>query len=340
VILRRPRVSERSLVIDFLAAHWRADHLFVRDPTWFDWQHLAADGSHYHALCGFTDEGRIAGFLGVMPLDGHGASVSTGIWIVAKDAPDRMLGLKLFGALEAHYGAVYIGSLGVNPAAASVLRMLGHKSGIAETFVLPSRHCAREVLSSGLAALAPEDPDPAIAIAEIGGMEEAGMLQTAHHPQKPLGWFNWRYGTGAPWPYRFFLVTRGTTRLVIVARSLMAEGSSCLRIVDCLGDIASAGRFAPAFGPLLAAEGHEYLELTVGGEELSVFDAAGFLRLPEGAVAPAYFDPFVKKNAALGWTIKTARETKDPAYIFRGDGDQDRPNRAGPAAPPAFGRPL
>jgi hypothetical protein len=105
MILRRPLASERALIVDFLAEHWRTDHLFVRDPAWLDWQHLSADGSAYHAICGFREDGRIAGFLGVMPLSVDLVSVSTGIWVVAKDAPDKRLGLKLFGALEARYGA-------------------------------------------------------------------------------------------------------------------------------------------------------------------------------------------------------------------------------------------
>jgi hypothetical protein len=179
-------------------------------------------------------------------------------------------------------------------------------------------------------------------IEEIGSLAECPRIMPGHHPAKPMEWFAWRYGSGAPWPYRFFLLKRASAEpLLIVARVMAAEGATCLRIVDCLGDWAAAGRFAPGFLPLLAREAHEYLELTVGGPDLSAFEAGGFLAQPEGAIVPSYFDPFLKANAALGWTIKLGKgATPLPAYIFRGDGDQDRPNRPGAKAPSPSGRPA
>ena len=53
---RRAERWERQRLVEFLAEHWRADHLFVQDPAWFDWQHLASDGQTYHAIVAIGDE--------------------------------------------------------------------------------------------------------------------------------------------------------------------------------------------------------------------------------------------------------------------------------------------
>lgn len=334
---RKPFAHERGLIVDFLTQHWRKDHLFVADPDWLDWQHLDATGETYHAICAFTDGG-IVGFLGVMPLDADGTALSTGIWVVDRTCPDRTVGLSLFRWLERFYPVRHIGSLGVNLQASAVLRMLGHRPGIAETFFVAGAAAAKPAISSGLPARS-NHPAGLPAVTEVGGID-ALLAKTAasmHLPAKPAGWYRWRYETAAPYAYRFLPVDG----IGLVTRVVRAGGGAMLRIVDMVGDIACGTPFGAALGPLLDREGLEYAELLVGGTDLAPFEVAGFRRRPEDAILPAYFDPFSRANASLGWTIRTHKKDADkPAYLFRGECDQDRPNRPGPKAPRAQGRPL
>lgn len=338
---RRPLVGEKQLIVDFLAENWRNDHLFVESPAWLDWQHLFSDGTAYHAVSAFDDSGSIAGFLGVMPLSENGDMLTTGIWLAGKHCADRSVGLSLFRALEQIYPARYIGSIGVNAVASAVLRMLGHKTGLCRSFYLAGPGVSRPVLSSGLQPT-PAAPSDGVSMTEISSLSQCPALISAHLPQKPLAWYQWRYEAAAPFRYRFFLFLRdGRPVLLAVGRQMAANGGTCLRIVDFLGDIGAAGRFAPCLLPVLETEGHEYAELLAGGSDLSVFERCGFMKKPEQAVIPAYFDPFVASDASLGWTIKASGGSPAlPAYIFRGDGDQDRPNRPGTSAPSHTGRPC
>jgi hypothetical protein len=338
---RRPLFGERQLIVDYLAENWRSDHLFALSPDWLDWQHLGSDGSAYHAVCAFDSSGSIVGFLGVMPLSQNADMLTTGIWIASRKSADRTIGLALFRALEQIYPARYIGSFGVNAAASAVLRMLGHRTGLSRSYYYPGPGISRRVLSSGLQP-APVAPSDGVSMTELGSLTECPPLSSTHLPQKPLAWYHWRYETGAPFRYRFFLFHRsGRPRLLAVARQMSANGGSCLRLVDFLGDIGAAGRFGPSLLPVLETEGHEYAELLAGGGDLSAFDRCGLLQKPEDAVIPAYFDPFVASDTSLGWTIKVKdADAALPAYIFRGDGDQDRPNRPGMMAPSYVGRPC
>jgi hypothetical protein len=180
--------------------------------------------------------------------------------------------------------------------------------------------------------------DPASGLREIGSLEELPALRTRHVPEKPLDWYRWRYRDAAPFRYRYFLAeSGGRAKLLLIARKVEAAGGACLRIVDVLGDLAGAGRFAPRFGPLLAAENLEYVDVVVGGPDLSAFVGAGFVEREDPTILPNHFDPFVPRNVTLGWTIKSAGS---PSYVFPGDGDQDRPNRAGPPAPDWSSRPF
>ena len=333
---RRPGIGDRQRLIEFLAENWREDHLFVRDPAWLDWQHLARDGQTYHAIVALGDDDRIDGFLGVMPLADDPVSVATGIWVARREGGDRSVGLQLVAELERIYQPRYIGSLGVNENARKILRMLGHRAGESSQFYLGNPE-APAVLARGL-AVCEEPADSASSLREIGKLDDLPPLERGHVPVKPLSWFRWRYQERAPYPYRYFLAeVDGRAKLLLVARRVEAGGGACLRIVDALGDLAGAGRFAPRFRPLLAAENLEYVDVVVGGPDLSAFPAAGFVERAEPTILPNHFDPFVPRNVTLGWTIKTA---DSPCYIFRGDSDQDRPNRAGPPAPSWSSRPF
>lgn len=336
VRFRRPAIEDRKKLVEFLAENWREDHLFVRDPAWFDWQHLAGDGRSYHAIVGVSEDDRIDGFLGVLPLANDPISVATGIWVARRDGADRRVGLDLFAALERIYQPRYIGSLGVNEGARKILRMLGHRGGTSSQFYLRNPEAPAVLAESLVSSDAPADP--ASRLREIGNLDDPPVLTSGHVPSKPLAWYRWRYQESAPYPYRYFLAEmHGRAKLLLIARPANAAGGACLRIVDMLGDLVGAGRFAPRFLPLLIAENLEYVDLVVGGPDLSVFSSAGFVAREGPTILPNHFDPFLRQNVTLGWTIKTA---DSPCYIFRGDGDQDRPNRPGPPAPDWSSRPF
>jgi len=335
---RRPAVGERGKLVEFLAENWRNDHLFVRDPAWFDWQHLARDGRTYHAIIAVGDDDRIEGFLGVMPLADAPVSIATGIWVARREAADRRVGLELFAELERIYQPRYIGSLGVNENARAILRMLGHRVGGSSQFYLRNPE-APPVLAEGL-VVSDAPADPGSRLREIGDLDRLSLVTKGHVPEKPLTWYQWRYQNEAPYPYRYFLAeVDGRAKLLLIARRVEAAGGACLRIVDALGDLAGAGCFAPRFLPLLSAENLEYVDLVVGGPDLSVFPAAGFVERKDPTMIPNHFDPFVRRNVTLGWTIKAAGNPRS-CYIIRGDGDQDRPNRTGASAPDWSSRPF
>ena len=62
------------------------------------------------------------------------------------------------------------------------------------------------------------------------------------------------------------------------------------------------------------------------GIKNSYFFDAGFklLNYNQNDIVPNYFEPFVKKNINLLFAYKTPQNKK--IRIFKGDGDQDRPN--------------
>jgi len=323
---RRAHVEERDRLMAFLSAHWRADHMFATSGDWLDWQHLGADGERYHVLIAEPESGGdMFGFLGVMPI--RKRAVWTGIWTVTASAPN-LTGLGMFSALNAIYQPDYIGSIGVNALARRVLTMLRHRTGVCDTYYLANPGMT-QVIGANLAkgACAPDGPVKlsVVSLEQTDRWSIAGGHTVA-------GQLDLRYGAAAAFAYRFIAVSADGApepALVLVVRTIEAQGSRLMRIVDALGNPEEA----PAFGQalidgFLKPEGLEYADLAVGGDDTSDFGRLGFHLRSGDAILPSYFDPFVQSNVDLGFSIYG-----EGRFIFRGDGDQDRPNRPNTPAP-------
>jgi len=74
--------------------------------------------------------------------------------------------------------------------------------------------------------------------------------------------------------------------------------------------------------------GAEYADVYNWGIAPDLFARAGFSEVdPDGAdIVPDHFEPFEQVNIRLRFAVKSDR----PVVLFKGDGDQDRPNRMTP----------
>jgi hypothetical protein len=116
---------------------------------------------------------------------------------------------------------------------------------------------------------------------------------------------------------------------LLAARVASHGRRQALRVVDFIG----ADDCVPALGaPILALVrrlGAEYADVHNWGIDPALFEAAGFSRVdPSGpTIVPNHFEPFERRNAPIRFALRSTR----PAVLFKGDGDQDRPNERPPS---------
>jgi hypothetical protein len=118
----------------------------------------------------------------------------------------------------------------------------------------------------------------------------------------------------------------GEVRGLLAMRVAQHEASRCLRIVDFMGDTAALAECGSALNEILNAADAEYLDFWQYGIAETVLARAGFAQCdPAGdVIVPAYFEPFVRKNARIFSAIQY--QGSDAIIVCRADGDQDRPN--------------
>ena len=105
----------------------------------------------------------------------------------------------------------------------------------------------------------------------------------------------------------------------IIYRVADAEGYKCILIVDMLKDAHVIG-----YDLMRLLEFHkaEHISCLNFGIHKSYFLNMGFIKKPDNIKLPLHFEPlsFEKQE------IKFAYKSDKPIVVFRGDGDQDRPN--------------
>ena len=93
-------------------------------------------------------------------------------------------------------------------------------------------------------------------------------------------------------------------------------------MIDCLGDYRNIAFIPEELDVLMNEMGCEYIDAYEAGIEDSVFYRAGWKKVEEeGNIIPDYFSPFEHRKVDIHYSTSHIN-----AILFKGDGDQDRPN--------------
>ena len=335
--------GDRDRLVEFIREHWIAEHVFTERPDLLDWQHLEGDGRLNFVLAE-DDAGAVLGILGFIPL-GHfdpalGArDITLAIWKVRDEGVPPGVGLNLLKHLRNQLDPRLIAAIGTSEMVRPLYRALRYS-------VATMQHCAlfgprddREI------AIASGVPAHAFAAAEPSGRLELRPLTSTAPPDvreavdrvaggavpaKSWAYLAMRY-LAHPW-YRYTLRAvhvDGTLVAVVVWRSVTAEGSTVLRIVDIAGDTGWLVHATHALQHEVAAAQAEYIDLVQWGVDPAYLDAWVSPASTAGLVLPNYFSPFERRNIEIGLAVKLfdGEPAEGTVHLYRGDSDQDRPNR-------------
>jgi len=329
-------------VMIFIDAYWGKNHILSTSHELMRWQYRNSRRPGYNWVVAKNDEGVILGILGFIPNYHYDSSITgdavflwLAVWQVRDDLAPKNLGVTLIYALMKLENTTKIGTIGNNNAVVSLYTALQFNVGKLDRFIFLNPRSDSPVLFSG--HVAPRLPP----VAENAGFElrrvtedsfsellqQAAEFQVVIHPLKTKQYFIERY-----WRHPFYhytmlaVIQKGRSRTIFVCRAVEHQGRRALRIVDCIGDTVGLAGLHPLLESLLAEEQAEFMDIYCFGVPHSDLTDAGFLPCPaEGPlVAANYFEPFVLQNIEINYAYK---DDLTQYRIFKGDGDQDRPNR-------------
>lgn len=335
------RLNEIERVEKFIDEYWQKNHIFTKSRSLLDWQHLDLQNERYNFVLAIhkeTDE--IHALIGFIMSGLYDERIDHpirwgAIWKIREDVGVKGLGIAVKWFFEQNAPASYIGGIGLSNDSKRINQKLGEKTGQLNHFYLLNDQMTEYELVGDYKNLDRARPvsfdrNP-VYLTEISENEFrfAGPYTDAIPPFKSLDYYVNRYFRHPVYSYRFTEIRTGEQDRIacLIWRKAEHEGASCIFIVDYIGDGTEMAGCYSEFQKMMSLNDAEYISFYNYGFDENLFYAGGFRNVKDSEVIiPLYFEPFVKKNVVLDYHYY-ADGGPDCELFFKGDADQDRPNR-------------
>ena len=311
--------SDKKNLFNFLEKNWNINHIYLKDKKYFDYEF--SDNSNFILA---KDNDEIIATLGYFDYDNKG-DIWTVIW---KNSGKMNDGLKcLQFLLNAGYKSV--SSCGINKKTIPIYEFLGINTGRLKHFYILNQEIKEykiaKIVEKNIRKVKYEEFKDVIEINNIGELLKLINYQELkkYNFYKSPEYFNKRYFKHPYYKYHILVRTKNT-KSILVYRIVKANGGSCIRIIDFLGDEKEFNELTSYLIDKMVSEKHEYVDIYEVGIEDEILENSSFIeRIEEDSnIIPNYFEPFVQKNIEIYYMSNC----KDKFRIFKGDGDQDRPS--------------
>lgn len=325
----------------FIRDHWSAHHVYVTSTELVRWQQFDSARERYNfVVAEHQDSGEIHSCLGFV-LTSHfdpGISVRDvwlGLWCSRPDAAPG-IGGELMRFLIRDLRPRSSGCLGLSRNTVSLLPRMGYTVGVLDHHYLLNPDVKNYSLV-GFPESAPQSmgadnlPRRKLQLLSPGEVRSFKIVdydfQSVIPMKTPEFMYN-RYATHPFYHYDLYAVTDGVRALgMLVARVVSAHGAKAIRIVDFIGlDQAWIGLGSSLIGILKSIHA-EFIDLYSHGLDAGCLTASGMIphAKDDQVIIPLYFEPFELKNKAIDYGVVIPPGAN--YRVFKGDSDQDRPNR-------------
>jgi len=334
---RLPAEFEVDRLCEFLAQHWRSDHVFVRRPEILTWQHRDEERGLLNFVIAEEDD-EIVGLLGFIPFRRFDPTLTTdsialAIWKVTEKASPGT-GVQLLRHLMATRRPTTTLAIGLSDMVVPIYRALGFTTGVMDHFALfPAE---QQIAKSRARAKPPDSPSSPSVDVLAWSLDlkdtlhsEVESLLRSNALEKSVDYYRQRF-INHPWfRYQPLVVgSKGRPVLVVILRRVESPDGALFRIVDVGGELTYLSKIGPILNELLETTGALYVDLVMSGADRDAMLAGGFVSRSsdKNLVLPNYFDPFQPTNIDIAFTFKTVNAYAEGIHLHLADSDQDRPN--------------
>ena len=325
--------ADIETVSNFIDQHWQIGHVLSRDRELLDYMFLEKDGRLNFALAFEPLSNELIAILGYLPTNVSHSRISLSMWKARPDAHLRKYkaGLAVLRFLIDELKPKSIFSTGISADTRDVYKFLGYSCDVMNHHVIvnnqidefkiiknpPSSSFYSQTYGSAASSLAviKSDEDLRNAASRLEFVETLKDIDYLCH----------RYLNHPRFKYEVREVTLNAKTVgILFFRRLFANDRSCIRIIDVVGaEICLKSAIQPLIQEMLT-NGDEYIDLLSWGLDGGQLNEAGFANCGEftDCVVPEYFSPF-SQTAVERWLFTNLPDTE---IIYKGDGDQDRPN--------------
>lgn len=328
-------LDDKPHLLAFLKDQWNAEHIYLKCDSFFDYDYLFGDNLNF--LLAINQDQQIDGMLGFILYspEYNGSDIFTVLWKVRPKNGDPMLGMTLLEKLISDFGFRVVSTVGANKKTLPIYEFMGYTTGqLKHYFILNNQLPSFHICQNTENVVGNFDPVPP-ADKRLISFETFDNLRNYFNPEKykeripykSPQYINKRYFNHPFYTYCIFGVAdiTDTVNSIVIAREIIHQESKVLRLVDFIGEPSDLMALGPFLKEYMHLHGYEYVDFYQYGIDHDTMLQAGFLLKDDykDLVIPNYFDPFHQANVSINFFTAAPGEF----YIFKADGDQDRPNR-------------
>lgn len=327
--IRQARYEDIPRIMQFIDTYWKNGHIMGNDRTMFEYQHVR-DGEVFYIIAEDEKDKKIYGSMGYIPMMEQEWPCMSTVMIRSLMNPERrMLGEEMARFFEANMQCYNVFSVGVEKHYARAIQSMGgivkklnhyYRLGKQEKFQIARilKLEQLEIKKEGAVLIPLKTADDFVQKVDLNEIYK-------DYPRRSPSYIRHRYYEHPYYEYKVWgICYNHAVKSAIVMREEERMDAKVLRIVDYFGrdlDFSYAGK---EFDRLLKEGNYEYIDFYCYGIEDNILKAAGFTKREEKDcnIIPNYFDPFVQENVEIyfyTWFLPGI-------HVYRGFGDQDRPN--------------
>lgn len=323
--------GDTAPIMRFIDAHWRKDHILSRDTELFEWQYGGED-ERLNIVLGLDEEGTVQGMLGFVAYDkSEKKDIALALWKANPSA--GFLGVRLLKYLMENEPYREVVCPGINVRTTSkIYEHVGMKIGTMSQWyrLAPRDRYFVAVVTdnnippygyeaAGARFVRIQDTDALLNVFNFDNSEYRNSV-----PYKSPAYISWRYFRHPAYEYMVYGFGENGSKAdtLFVFRVQDCQGFHVLRMTDCIGKCSNIKYVTAEIDDLMQEWDCEYTDFYEAGLDETVLMSAGWRKAgDEGNIIPDYFAPFEQRKVEIHYS-----SSSPAAILFKGDGDQDRPN--------------
>ena len=328
--IRQAKYEDIPRIMKFIDEHWKKNHIMARDRAMFEFQHLGPDKEVYYILAEDDNDNVLYGTMGYIPFSNQDwACMSTCMICAIKNPENRMLGEEMARYFEQNMRCYNVFSVGVEKRYAKVISTINSENiGLLEHYYRLNDLKNYKIAKVNKRICLPVKGNASLILMENMDEFVSHMNWTVlekDYPRRGKEYIKHRYYEHPYYNYLIYgIANNKLCDAAFVAREEKINDAKVLRIVDWFGNRCAIADCGIAIDDLLHKNNYEYVDFYCYGMPHDAMEKGGFIRRDENDknIIPNYFHPFEQKNIDIYFYTWY----KNNIAVFRGYGDQDRPN--------------
>ncbi len=321
--------------MDFIRREWRSTHILGNNKPFFLYE-FRSDKDINFIIARELSSGSITGLVGFIKSNSSDTpDIWTSLWKVKKGTKDPVLGIRILNFLRNNIRHRKLIVAGSNDIASALLKRMKFQTGCYSQYYMINPHVEdyRILVSKDHSrkdtdkTLKPENRLTLVRDFDDLGRFDSGLFINSI-PYKDSSYIKRRYFDYPDFDYLVYgIKTDGDYSSIIILREVTVGDAKILRIVDFIGNEEDLLLVKDDLRQILIDNKYEYIDFLEYGMSDDILAALGFCKLnveSDDLIVPNYFSPLVQENTTIHFAADIPVNEK--FFLFKADGDQDRPN--------------